>query len=299
MELNAKQAMIVVNPKAGAGKAATAARGLADALAGIGYATVAITETRAAGHAQSLATQAAQDGLDSLWVIGGDGTINEAGKGLLGTETTLGIVPMGSGNGLARHLKIPMSPKNLFKSVPLLKRVSIDSGMINAHNFFVSCGIGFDAVVANEFAKSQKRGFTTYATLAFHQYQKVQPFSYSLVTDSERIEGDALVVALGNAPQYGNNAFICPRASMQDSLLHGTIIQPFPPLLAPLLAGSMFANKLDVMPYVRTFITKELQLRMNSAQYFHADGEALGKSDSLKISVGSEKLFVFSMSEKL
>jgi diacylglycerol kinase family enzyme len=107
------------------------------------------------------------------------------------------------------------------------------------------------------------------------------------------------VIALGNAPQYGNNAFICPGASMQDSLLHGTIIHPFPSVLAPLLTGSMFAKKLGLMPYVETFITNELELRVSEEQYFHADGEALGKSDVVRISVGSEKLLVYSMSEKL
>ena len=177
--------------------------------------------TKYAGHAEEIATEKAKSGVDIVVAVGGDGTVNEVGRALVDTSTALGIIPCGSGNGLARHLGISLIPKKaielLIDAVPSI----IDYGKINNEIlFFCSCGVGFDALVSLKFSQANRRGLMSYCNIALRENFNYKPETYHLITDegAELID-KAFVIACGNAAQYGNDAFIAPHASIQDGLM--------------------------------------------------------------------------------
>ena len=162
-----------------------------------------IVNTRYAGHATEIATEKAQQGVDVVVAVGGDGTVNEVASALVHTNTALGIIPCGSGNGLARHLGVPMSR---LKAIELFLNGGIqqmDYGIINGKQlFFCSCGVGFDALVSWEFAHAGKRGLMTYCSIALKENFKYKPETYTLKTDTgEGLTNKAFVIACGNAAQ--------------------------------------------------------------------------------------------------
>ena len=121
-----------------------------------------VLQTEHAGHAEELARRAVEEGVNVVVAVGGDGTVNEVGRALVHTDTALAIVPCGSGNGLARHLDIPLAPKGAIEIINRAVIHTLDFGRINEHPFFCTCGIGFDAYVSQKFAEAGKRGFKTY-----------------------------------------------------------------------------------------------------------------------------------------
>ncbi|UOQ81568.1 diacylglycerol/lipid kinase family protein [Hymenobacter sp. 5414T-23] len=188
------------------------------------YATAAgadfmIRLTQYAGHAEELAQQAAQEGCRVVVAVGGDGTVNEVARGLLGTSAALGIVPRGSGNGLARHLHIPLDlPGAVARAcAPAFQRM--DVGYINGRPFFCTAGLGFDAHVSKMFARAGTRGLSTYVKVALREYRRYQPTPIEVELNDQHLETNCYVLAFANAAQYGNNAYIAPRADIQDGLL--------------------------------------------------------------------------------
>ena len=175
-----------------------------------------IVKTEYAGHATQIAASAAQNKVDIVVAIGGDGTINEIARSLVHTETALGIIPCGSGNGLARHLRIPMEPKAAIDVINQGNRLCIDYGKINNIPFFCTCGVGFDAFVSLKFADSGKRGLLTYLENTLHESLTYQPETYEIENEEGTVKYKAWMIACGNASQYGNNAYIAPHASRTD-----------------------------------------------------------------------------------
>ena len=185
-----------------------------------------IAETKYAGHATELAQQAARQGIDIVVAVGGDGTVNEVGRALVNTKTAMGILPCGSGNGLARHLNLPM---NLKKCIDILNDCDIhtlDYGLINRHPFFCTCGMGFDAFISMKFAEAGKRGPITYMQKILEEGLSYQPETYEIEDEEGTRRYKAFLVSAANASQYGNNAYIAPQASMSDGLLDIIIMEP-------------------------------------------------------------------------
>lgn len=173
-----------------------------------------------------------------MWLSGGDGTINEIARSLVHTDTALGIIPCGSGNGLARHLHIPMEPKKALEVLNEGCLDTIDYGKINGTDFFCTCGVGFDAFVSLKFAHAGKRGLLTYLEKTLQESLKYQPETYELETENGVSKYKAFLIACGNASQYGNNAYIAPQATLTDGLLDVTILEPFTVWMYPLLLSS-------------------------------------------------------------
>ena len=197
------------------------------------------------GHATELAREYADKKYDAVIAVGGDGTVNEVGCGLIGTDTAMGIIPCGSGNGMARHLGIPIDP---FKAVKWLNKsivTDIDYGTINGHPFFCTCGVGFDATVSETFSNSGSRGVLTYMESILLNIANYKDELYKLSFDNSSETFESFIVTCANADQWGNNAFIAPTASMQDGLMDVVVIHPFTPLDAPLLAFQLFNKQLD------------------------------------------------------
>ena len=192
-----------------------------------------IRMTERAGHASEIATEAKNNHVDIVVAVGGDGTINEVARSIVHSDTALGIIPCGSGNGLARHLLIPM---NLKKSIEIINHCEIhdlDYGVINEYPFFCTCGMGFDAFVSMKFAESGKRGPISYAENILREGLKYQPETYTLEDETGTKQYKAFLISCANASQYGNNAYIAPQASMSDGLMDVIIMEPFDVLEAP------------------------------------------------------------------
>ena len=201
--------------------------------------------TERAGHACELAVRAKDAGVDVVVAVGGDGTVNEVARSIVHSNTALGIIPCGSGNGLARHLMLPMNAK---KSIEIINRCEIhdlDYGIINDHPFFCTCGMGFDAFVSMKFAEAGKRGLKTYVEKALIEGLKYKPQTYTIENEDGTLHYEAYLIACANASQYGNNAFIAPQASMKDGLMDVIIMEPFNKLIAPQIAIQLFNKTID------------------------------------------------------
>lgn len=201
--------------------------------------------TEYAGHATRIAAERAEKGYFAVVAVGGDGTINEIARSLVHTQTALGIIPCGSGNGLARHLQIPMEVKGALQVINGAKTTQIDYGKINEVPFFCTCGVGFDAFVSLKFSQAGKRGPLTYLEKMLQESLRYKPETYELEMDGISSHYQAFVIACGNASQYGNNAYIAPHASLSDGLLDVTILEPFNMIEAPSLAFQLFNRSID------------------------------------------------------
>lgn len=254
---------------------------------------VEICFTEYAGHASIIARDAVERGVDSVVAIGGDGTINEAAKSLIGSETALGIVPMGSGNGLARHIQIPLEISRALEVVRAGHRDCIDYGDVNGHIFFCTAGVGFDAKVSQAFAEMKGRGPFNYARSAIEAFANYDPMTCDIYIDDGVINEKAFLIAIGNASQWGNNAYIAPRASMTDGLLDITVVKPFPLIEAPQMAMQLFSGHIDNNPNVQTFRSANIKIvQPKPDSIVHVDGEPMKLNGTLNIQVHKAALQV-------
>lgn len=244
-----------------------------------------IAETSYAGHATELAKEAAKDGVDIVVAVGGDGTVNEVGRALTQTDTAMGILPCGSGNGLARHLNLPM---NLKKCIDILNYCDIkklDYGIINEHPFFCTCGMGFDAFISMKFAEAGKRGPITYMQKVLEEGWRYEPETYVIEDEDGTHSYKAFLVSVANASQYGNNAYIAPQASMSDGLLDVIIMEPFDLIDAPQVAIELFNKTLDKNLKIKTFRSKHIHIHRKSEGIIHYDGDPITSSADVDISI--------------
>lgn len=254
---------------------------------------VHIVTTLYSGHGAEIAAQEVLNKTDIVVAVGGDGTVNEVARALTGSDTALAIVPCGSGNGLARHLHIPLDVKGAIDIINHDKTECIDYGAINGHPFFCTCGVGFDASVTMDFSKRGSRGFLTYIDTTLRDYLRYKPEVYTLRTEEE---GDkqykAFLVTAANASQYGNNAYIAPSATMKDGLLDVVIMTPFKSLDVPMLTYRLFNKKLEGSPYFKRFLTKHLTIHREKPGSAHFDGEPLETGKEIDIRVFPSQLNV-------
>lgn len=247
--------------------------------------TFDIRETEYAGHATEIAAQCAADGVFAVVAVGGDGTVNETARALVHTDTALGIIPCGSGNGLARHLQIGMNTRKAIDTINEGWIENIDYGRINDHKFFVTCGVGFDAFISLKFAQAGKRGPLTYIEQALKQSLNYKPETYELTVDGNTEHYNAFLIACGNAAQYGNNAYITPKATLTDGLLDVTVLQPFTLLDVPELAVQLFTKTIDQNSHIKTLRCKSLHIARQSEGVVHYDGEPVMTGNDITISI--------------
>lgn len=257
-----------------------------------------IVKTEYAGHASQLAAAAVRDGVDVVVAIGGDGTINEIARSLVHTDTALGIIPCGSGNGLARHLRIPMEPKAAIDIINRGEQLCIDYGKINNIPFFCTCGVGFDAFVSLKFADSGKRGLLTYLENTLHESLTYQPETYEIENEEGTVVHQAFLIACGNASQYGNNAYITPQASLMDGLMDITIIEPFTVLDVPSLSFQLFNKTIDQNSRVKTMRAKKIKIHRAQEGVLHFDGDPLMAGKELEVEIIPKGLRVVALEKK-
>lgn len=284
MDKEKNKISFVINPKSGTQSKDQILHLIDDKLDKAKY-IAEVIYTEYAGHAVEIAKQKAEEGVYAVVAVGGDGTINEIARSLVHTQTALGIIPCGSGNGLARHLQIPMDAK---KSIEIINDGVvdiIDYGLINSVPFFCTCGVGFDAFVSLKFANAGKRGPLTYLEKTLQESLKYQPETYELETENGTLKYKAFLIACGNASQYGNNAYIAPQATLTDGLLDVTILEPFTVLDVPSLSFQLFNKTIDQNSRIKTFRCSSLRINRAKEGVVHFDGDPMmtGKNIDVKL----------------
>ena len=231
--------------------------------------------TEYAGHAAEIARDCSKEQYDICVAVGGDGTVNEVARSLVHTNTALGIVPCGSGNGLARHLCLPMDVK---KSIAIINKAQIedfDYGIVNNLPFFCTCGMGFDAFISLKFAEAGKRGPITYVENVLKEGLNYKPETYIVEDETGKHHHKAFLIACANAAQYGNNAYIAPGASMKDGMMDVIIMEPFDVLDAPKIALDLFAKTLSSNSRIKTFQARHIHIHRSGPGAIHYDGDPI------------------------
>lgn len=274
MEEKRRHILAIINPVSGTGSKDKIPR-LIDTVVDHERNDVSIIMTEYPGHAREITQQAVQDKIDIVVAIGGDGTINEVGSGLCGSNTAMAIVPCGSGNGLARHLRISM---NASRALQVLNNGIIgefDYCTANGRPFFCTCGMGFDAAVSYKFSNEGTRGFITYIKTTLSEYIKYKPQEYHIDLDGKKMQEKAFVIACCNAAQYGNNAYIAPRATMQDGLIDLTVMHPFHVVESPLIGARLFLRQLNHDNHVSIYRGKRIVIDRDHDDFIHIDGDPM------------------------
>ena len=225
------------------------------------------------GHAYELASKAVKENAGYVIAVGGDGTVNEVARALVESSSVLGIVPMGSGNGLARDLAIPMDSRKALEVIFERKIRTIDYCKANNRIFFCTCGVGFDASVSERFAKRKRRGPLSYMRSVVTEYLQFKPDTYDIVFENEVLSKKAFLVTCANASQYGNNAFIAPQADMNDGMMDIAVLSPFSPFDVGHLIVQMFTKQITKNRKLQYYRSKKLALRRAKPGIVHIDGE--------------------------
>jgi YegS/Rv2252/BmrU family lipid kinase len=235
---------------------------------------------------------AASRGVRIIYAAGGDGTVHEIAKRLINSDLVLGILPTGSGNGFARHLGIPMKPRASLRACGDLRIETIDTATVNGTPFINAMGVGFDAWIADAFANAGTRGMQTYVRAGLRGLARCVAEEYELTIDGERVRRSAIVIAVANGSQYGNNARIAPLASLQDGLLDITVIERASFFRMPVLLARLFAGSLHRARGVTTFRGRAITIKRTSPGPAHLDGEPVTMPESLTIAIVPRSLKV-------
>ena len=266
-----KKIWFIINPISGIGKK-DILPGLIEDIIDPKKFSYKIKYTARPKHACEIAKQAVENKIDTVAVAGGDGSVNEVAGALIHTATTLAIIPVGSGNGLARHLKIPLKVEAALQVINDSKEIRIDTALMNGFFFLNVAGIGFDAVIAKKFATIGKRGFLSYIKLIGQEYIAHKEKEYVITIDGKEMTHDALFIAIANSSQFGNNAVIAPQANIQDGQLQLCIVKKLPLLSAPLAIYQLFNKKIEQSNYVSCLSGKSFTIQTEKP-FCHVDGE--------------------------
>ncbi len=251
-----------------------------------------IVLTEYAGHATELARQFACMGFDAVVAVGGDGTVNEVASGLRDTNTALGIIPCGSGNGFARHIGMSLRFSRAMEQINRSEVLTVDYGMVNDKPFFCTCGVGFDAMIAERFASAGSRGMKTYMQKILKDLFTYHPDTYTIKGEDIDLNPQAFLITFANANQWGNDAFIAPKASIQDGKMDIAILSQFPLIAAPGLALGLFTKSIDYDLFMTTVQAKEVTVTRSVEGPMHADGEPLNMPQELHIRIVEDGLKV-------
>ena len=289
-----KKILFVINPKAGVKARINIAESINKWLDGKALAEFLYWENASFDISKAVTEKIKKENFDAVVAVGGDGTVNNVARALINTNIPFGILPLGSGNGLARHLKISM---NLQKAINVIidgNAKLIDYCTINNVQFFCTSGVGFDAHIGQLFANSIKRGFKTYTKIVFSEFKKYKAEKYKIIADGKEINTEAFLITIANANQYGNNAFISPLSNISDGLMDVVILKPFNLIYSPLIVSRLFLKKMHNSKFVQTFKAKNVIIYRNEQKPIHFDGEPyiMGKELIFKIFRNSLKAII-------
>lgn len=277
-----KKATFIINPKSGfgnglqLGKAISSNKNLAFLKSEIFY-------TESKGHATEIAKNALQEESGFIVACGGDGTVNEIAKSLVGSGKTMAILPTGSGNGLARHYGIKNDLEQFKSIIQSGKTVQHDAVRINEHTGFNVSGIGFDAHVAMLFGKDGRRGFNSYLRLIAKEFSRYKTFKTEITFDNKSTIHQTLMIPIAVASQFGNNAFIAPQADTSDGMTDLTLVCKMNMAQVLPFAFRVFTKRIGGSDYAKSYCSKEFLIKCDCPQPLHVDGEPGGLHESFKI----------------
>ena len=290
------KARLIINPISGTQSKEGLADAVVSALSPYGW-TIETCYTAGHGDATRLAAEAAASGYDVVLAAGGDGTVNETAAALCDTGTALGLLPCGSGNGLARHLNIPIDIPEALKILASERPRAIDYATVDSDDgplkFFCTFGVGFDARVSEAFARQPKRGKFTYLKSTFQTFASFVPEEYIITANGIVVSERALLVAVCNASQYGNNAYIAPGAKIAAGLLDVPIIHAGSPLSTARVGFDLLAGNLGKNLQIHTFRTPSLSIRRKGRDVAHVDGEPIYLPELINIECHPSAVNVF------
>ncbi len=269
-----KNLLFIINPRAGVDRI----KAIEDAVQKHLDASIYqwnFAHTQYPKHGTEIAKQAAKDGVDVVVSVGGDGSLNDVIQGIHNTDTVLGIIPLGSGNGLARSAGLPL---NIEKAIKVLNKQNIhaiDLGLVDDRRYFISnAGVGFDAVVTEEFAHSKKRGFWSYVGIINNKVWSYNPKDWILELDGKRVEEKAFMITVANATQLGYNFNIAPVALLNDGFFDVVIIKKFPKIFSAIIGLQAFTDTLLNNRYVNHYKAKTVRIFNTNNHIMQMDGDA-------------------------
>jgi YegS/Rv2252/BmrU family lipid kinase len=287
------RALFLVNARSGRGRDVAQLSRMIDAASRAARWDFAIEETREKDDLDRIITGDSFAAADVIYAVGGDGTVNEVGRRLIGTNKTLGILPTGSGNGLARHLLLPLDIERSLAAMPTGVSTAIDTATVNGIPFLGTFGIGFDAVVADRFARAGTRGIETYIREAMKAFISYKPQPYEIDVDGEILSETAFVVAVANSNQSGNDARIAPNASLRDGLLDVCVLRNARIIDAPDIIQRLFRGTLHDCSYLLNRKGRRVVIRRAEEESAHIDGEPLSMPRELVVLIHPASLNVW------
>ena len=280
----------IINPIAGTGKQKNIENYISKHLS-----DYEIVYTKKAGDASKISKDAVKKNIDIVIVVGGDGTINECLNSLINTNTALGVIPCGSGNGFAYHIGMKKNVKEAIKQLKKIKIEHIDSCTANGVPFVNVSGIGFDAHIANLFSRFRKRGFLNYVKLILKELN-YNPQQYNIKYDGINKNVTAYMISFANASQYGNDTKISPMADIQDGLLDFVIVKEFPKWNIPFFLLQIATGKIHLSKYVEIIRTKKMKITANNT-LLHLDGEPYKATNPITINLLEDSLKILQPNE--
>lgn len=289
--------LLIVNPRSGTSEKGRVIKCALEELLAAGISVETAFTTRP-GHATELAAAAAAAGTDIVVAVGGDGTVNETARALCNSSSALGIIPTGSGNGLARHLNIPMNPQGAIKVITGGNVEHCDYCTVNDRPFFCTFGMGFDAAVSDRFAsRPGSRGLINYVRSAIEELISYKADEYTISYANETLTERAFIIACCNASQYGNNAFIAPDASVRDGLMDITVVHSGTLLRQALNGIDIMLGSIRDGARVHTFRADRVVITRKNSGPVHIDGEPAAMGTRLVVRCHPGGLRVFSPGE--
>lgn len=287
-----KKLLVIINPISGVGKQRTVEKALTSYLDHNSY-DYEIEYTQYAHHAQSIAKEACESGRCHIIVaVGGDGSVNDVASGIVAAQSDMpmAIIPCGSGNGLARHLKIPLTVKKAIEVINTGYCQKIDTITMNGHTYVSIAGIGFDALVAHKFSTTQTRGLQAYTEVILSEYPFYKPSLYKLNIDGKEMEREALFISFANSNQFGYNTVVAPSANLSDGLIDVCIVDLIPIIHLPIIAHLVLARKFDLSKHVEIIKAKSIKIYNNDYEWVNLDGEAVKMGKEIDININNKKL---------
>jgi len=242
-------------------------------------------------HAKELAKKASQQGINIVCAVGGDGSVHEVGTALIGTPTKLAIIPTGSGNGLARHLKIPLNIEKAIANINRMEVLTMDTVLVNDKPFLNAGGYGFDALIAQKFNKGKKRGFVRYIQIVLREFFRYNPINVSVDVNGQVRTLPVMLCTIANASEFGNGFCVSPKSDITDGKIELFLLKPFRFWSIPLLIFQFFRRKSDRSKFAEiiSFEKARINVPKNIAHY---DGEPFGVKNELNVRVVPKSLHI-------
>ena len=291
--MSKRHIVFIINPKSGTERQKEIKAGIDAALDKEQY-SYEIKNTEYAKHGTVLAKEAAKNGAYAVVAVGGDGSVNDVVQGLLGTDTLLAIIPKGSGNGMARTMRIPLDTNEAIRVINKGNTVAMDVGYANDRAFISNAGVAFDALISKKFAKSEKRGLMVYSWLVTKYMWLYKSWDWEITIDGKEVNAKAFMVNVANGQQFGYNFQIAPLADFTDGLLDLIIIRRFPKILGGVISFRAMTGTLPKSPFVRHMKGKEIIVSHPSLKLMQTDGDAHECEHTIKFTIkqGAQKVIV-------